>query len=199
MERAFPNSIPVFLLFSSFSPLYYALLFPSRLFSTLSIMENIVPFWKFHFAFYHARELLTPLEGGHKMVLATAGTDGPSARMMSVIVREGCLYFQTDRTMRKYKQLAASCTPRSALITGSWKACVNCWDTPRSTNGSAAPISRPFPARSSGIPCWKKNDCFGLCRSMSSAGCMKRGNRCCCAGPVQQVQLKKNPIVHKTT
>ena len=66
-----------------------------------------------------ACELLAPLEGGRKMVLATAGADGPSARMMSVIVREGCLYFQTDRTMRKYRQLAAR--PRAAFCVDNWQ------------------------------------------------------------------------------
>lgn len=41
-----------------------------------------------------------------KMVLSTAAKDRVSSRMMSIIQMEGLLYFQTDQTFLKYRQLA---------------------------------------------------------------------------------------------
>lgn len=48
-----------------------------------------------------------------KMALATADGERVSARMMSLVRQGGRLYFQTDRTSRKYAQLCAN--PRIAL------------------------------------------------------------------------------------
>ena len=45
--------------------------------------------------------------------LATADRERVSARMMSLVQQSGRLYFQTDRTSRKYAQLCAN--PRIAL------------------------------------------------------------------------------------
>lgn len=42
---------------------------------------------------------------GRHMVLSTAFCDRVSSRMMSVVNIDGCLYFQTFRTSRKYEQL----------------------------------------------------------------------------------------------
>ena len=42
---------------------------------------------------------------GRKMVLSTSENDKVSSRMMSVIQIDGKLYFQTDRTMKKYHQI----------------------------------------------------------------------------------------------
>ena len=55
---------------------------------------------------------------GRKMVLSTARAGGGvSSRMMSVVQREGALYFQTDCAMRKYAQLLAE--PHAALCEGN--------------------------------------------------------------------------------
>ena len=43
---------------------------------------------------------------GRKMVLSTAEDGMVSSRMMSVVQFGGCFWFQTDCTMRKYRQLA---------------------------------------------------------------------------------------------
>lgn len=52
--------------------------------------------------------------GNHMhMVLSTSLGDHVSARMMSIILEDGRFYFQTDRTMRKYRQLVGN--PRVAL------------------------------------------------------------------------------------
>lgn len=40
-----------------------------------------------------------------KMVLSTSWMAHVTSRMMSVVVIDGCLYFQTDRNFRKYEQL----------------------------------------------------------------------------------------------
>lgn len=40
------------------------------------------------------------------MVLATSLNNIVSARMMSIIIRKGRLYFQTDKTFRKYHQIS---------------------------------------------------------------------------------------------
>lgn len=48
-----------------------------------------------------------------KMVLSTSLDDAVTSRMMSVIHRNGKLYFQTDCTFRKYHQLKNN--PRAAL------------------------------------------------------------------------------------
>lgn len=45
---------------------------------------------------------------GRHMVLSTACGDRVSSRMMSVVNIDGCLYFQTFRTSRKYEQLKAN-------------------------------------------------------------------------------------------
>lgn len=45
---------------------------------------------------------------GRKMVLSTSLQDYVTARMMSVVQREGIFYFQTDREMRKYEQLSGN-------------------------------------------------------------------------------------------
>lgn len=42
---------------------------------------------------------------GRKMVLSTSLNDQVTSRMMSVVQQGGTLYFQTDCTFRKYKQL----------------------------------------------------------------------------------------------
>ena len=42
---------------------------------------------------------------GRKMVLSTSENDRVSSRMMSVVQIGGELYFQTDRTMKKYHQI----------------------------------------------------------------------------------------------
>ena len=42
---------------------------------------------------------------GRKMVLSTSLNDQVASRMMSVVQKDGVLYFQTDCTFRKYKQL----------------------------------------------------------------------------------------------
>jgi len=42
---------------------------------------------------------------GKKMVLSTSLNDIVTSRMMSVVYVESALYFQTDRTFRKYEQL----------------------------------------------------------------------------------------------
>ena len=51
------------------------------------------------------KEFLADLGKGRKMVLSTAANGKVSSRMMSVVQRDGVLYFQTDRTMRKYWQI----------------------------------------------------------------------------------------------
>ena len=48
-----------------------------------------------------------------KMVLATALAEKVTARMMSVVVLEEKLYFQTDITFRKYQQIRSN--PHVAL------------------------------------------------------------------------------------
>lgn len=42
---------------------------------------------------------------GRKMVLSTSSSDRVSSRMMSVIQIDGLFYFQTDKKMRKFKQI----------------------------------------------------------------------------------------------
>ena len=42
---------------------------------------------------------------GRHMVLSTVCSDHVSSRMMSVVNIDGCLYFQTFRTSRKYEQM----------------------------------------------------------------------------------------------
>lgn len=48
------------------------------------------------------------LGASRKMVLATSLQDHVTARTMSVIICNGRFYFQTDRTFRKYRQLAGN-------------------------------------------------------------------------------------------
>lgn len=50
---------------------------------------------------------------GRKMVLSTTENGRVSSRMMSVVRIGGEFYFQTDLTMRKYRQLSAN--PNAAL------------------------------------------------------------------------------------
>ena len=50
----------------------------------------------------------TEFSNGKKMVLSTSEGDRVSSRMMSVVQKDGVLYFQTDKTMRKYSQLTAN-------------------------------------------------------------------------------------------
>ncbi len=40
-----------------------------------------------------------------KMVLSTSANDKVTSRMMSIILLEGCFYFQTDKNFRKYAQI----------------------------------------------------------------------------------------------
>ena len=53
------------------------------------------------------------LSPARKMVLATALAEKVTARMMSVVVLEEKLYFQTDITFRKYQQIRSN--PHVAL------------------------------------------------------------------------------------
>ena len=50
------------------------------------------------------------IEFGHerKMVLSTSENNRVSSRMMSVIRIDGSFYFQTDTTMRKYRQIKSN-------------------------------------------------------------------------------------------
>lgn len=50
---------------------------------------------------------------GRKMVLSTCESGKPSSRMMSVVRIGGDFFFQTDVTLRKYRQLTAC--PNAAL------------------------------------------------------------------------------------
>lgn len=50
---------------------------------------------------------------GKQMVLSTSRQDHVTSRMMSIVQKEGVFYFQTDREMRKYRQLESN--PRVAL------------------------------------------------------------------------------------
>ena len=54
--------------------------------------EQLCDFWKM-------------FENGKKMVLSTSLDDYVTSRMMSIIQMDGFLYFQTDKTFRKYEQL----------------------------------------------------------------------------------------------
>lgn len=45
---------------------------------------------------------------GRPMVLSTSEKDKVSSRMMSVVLMDGRFWFQTDRTMKKYRQLSAN-------------------------------------------------------------------------------------------
>ena len=42
---------------------------------------------------------------GKTMVLSSSENDKVTSRMMSVVCVDGLLYFQTDKTFRKYHQL----------------------------------------------------------------------------------------------
>ena len=53
-------------------------------------------------------EFFSDFGKGRKMVLSTSENDKVSSRMMSVVQIGGELYFQTDRTMKKYNQRNAS-------------------------------------------------------------------------------------------
>ena len=50
-------------------------------------------------------DLMDQFETSKKMVLSTAEKNIVSSRMMSVIQINGKLYFQTDKTFRKYRQI----------------------------------------------------------------------------------------------
>lgn len=60
---------------------------------------EIMDFWQAYEAFYQE------LGKSRKMVLSTSLDDVVTSRTMSVIVLDQKLYFQTDRTFRKYRQL----------------------------------------------------------------------------------------------
>lgn len=65
-------------------------------------------------AFAETYQAVLQALGGHgKMALATSDEAGPSVRMMSLVLLEGKLYFQTDCTMRKAQQLRE--IPRAAV------------------------------------------------------------------------------------
>ncbi|MBR4622114.1 MAG: pyridoxamine 5'-phosphate oxidase family protein [Ruminococcus sp.] len=51
---------------------------------------------------------LADLGEGRKMVLSTAENGKVSSRMMSVVCFGGKLWFQTDKNLRKYRQLTAN-------------------------------------------------------------------------------------------
>lgn len=55
------------------------------------------------------KAFLSELGEGRKMVLSTAHNNRVSSRMMSVVIIGGELYFQTDITMKKYRQLSENC------------------------------------------------------------------------------------------
>ncbi len=59
--------------------------------------------------------ILSDFGKGRKMVLSTSCNDVVSSRMMSVVLIDKQLYFQTDITFRKYNQLASN--PHVALCT----------------------------------------------------------------------------------
>ena len=42
---------------------------------------------------------------GRKMVLSTSANNRVTSRMMSMVQKDGILYFQTDKTFLKYQQL----------------------------------------------------------------------------------------------
>lgn len=58
-------------------------------------------------------ELFAKLGEAKLMVLSTAAQERVSSRMMSIIIAEGKFYFQTDRRLRKYRQLCEN--PNIAL------------------------------------------------------------------------------------
>ncbi len=43
-----------------------------------------------------------------KMVLSTSENDRVSSRMMSIVRIDGAFYFQTDKNLKKYRQLSAN-------------------------------------------------------------------------------------------
>ena len=55
--------------------------------------------------FQKVDEFFSDFGKGRKMVLSTSENDKVSSRMMSVVQIGGELYFQTDRTMKKYNQM----------------------------------------------------------------------------------------------
>ncbi len=59
------------------------------------------------------RAFLAEFGAGRKMVLSTAENGSVSSRMMSVVQISGAFFFQTDRTLRKYRQLTRN--PQIAL------------------------------------------------------------------------------------
>ena len=50
-------------------------------------------------------KLFMDIGSSRKMVLSTSYQDKVTSRMMSIIVLDGCFYFQTDRAFRKYDQM----------------------------------------------------------------------------------------------
>ncbi len=52
--------------------------------------------------------LLREIGEARKMVLSTSLNDVVTSRMMSVVILDGRLYFQTDKTLRKYAQLTGN-------------------------------------------------------------------------------------------
>lgn len=54
------------------------------------------------------QSLISDFGKGRKMVLSTSENGNVSSRMMSVVQIDGVFYFQTDITMKKYRQIAAN-------------------------------------------------------------------------------------------
>ena len=51
------------------------------------------------------KEFVMEFNNGKTMVLSSSENDKVTSRMMSVVCVDGLLYFQTDKTFRKYHQL----------------------------------------------------------------------------------------------
>lgn len=56
--------------------------------------------------FNRYEEFLSDFGKGRKMVLSTSENNIVSSRMMSVVLIDGIFYFQTDITLKKYRQLS---------------------------------------------------------------------------------------------
>ena len=53
-------------------------------------------------------KVLSDFGKGRKLVLSTSENDIVSSRMMSVVLIDGIFYFQTDITLKKYRQLSSN-------------------------------------------------------------------------------------------
>ena len=56
----------------------------------------------------HMEAFFSDFGKGRKMVLSTSDGDRVSSRMMSIVHMNGEFYFQTDSTMRKYRQISVN-------------------------------------------------------------------------------------------